>query len=232
MLELAGATVYLIREQDESIAVEKRVAAVNAVKREGYYLRIDHGTWIGGDASVIATSYPGNLVTGDYLEAILEAFNTVLFETPIETVGDRESPEIKSTNKPALALEIRTINHPSLDDPPDSPALIAKTAYAIFLGTSQFLKERKGWVTQPLLHGKLEIQVVDSTSQQPVDGASVILDGTFPLVTDQAGQVIFRNIQHRTYRVAVQATGFADQEIGVATASGLLVVNLERTGKR
>jgi N-acetylmuramoyl-L-alanine amidase len=227
MLELAGATVYLIREQDESLSVEKRVAAVNAVKREGYYLRIDHGTWIGGDASVIATSYPGNLVTGDYLEAILEAFNTVLFETPIETVGDRDSPEIKSTNKPALALEIRTINHPSLDDPPDSPALIAKTAYAIFLGTSQFLKERKGWVTQ-LLHGKLEIQVVDSTSQQPVDGASVILDGTFPLITDQAGQVIFRNIQHRTYRVAVQATGFADQEIGADTASGLSVVNLER----
>ena len=232
MLELAGATVYLIREQDESIAVEKRVAAVNAVKREGYYLRIDHGTWMEGNASVIAASYPGNLVTADYLEAIRKAFNTVLFETPtlaggemtrrIETVGDRDSPEIKSTNKPALTLEIRTINHPSLDEPPDSPALIAKTAYTIFLGTLQFLKE-----DIPELNGKLEIQVVDSTSQKPIVGASVILDGTFPLVTDQAGQVIFRNIQHRTYRVAVQATGFADQEIGADTASGLSVVHLK-----
>ena len=227
MLELAGATVYLIRDQDESIVVEKRVAAVNAIEGKGYYLRIDHGTWVEGNASVIAASYPGNLVTKAYLEAILKTFNTVLFETPTKTVGDRTSPEIKSTNKPAMALEIRTINHPSIDAPADSPALITKTAYAIFLGTSQFLKEHKGSVTEPPLHGKLEIQVVDSTSQQPVVGAKVTLDGTFPLVTNQAGQVIFRNIQHRTYRVVVQAPGYAGQEIGADTASGRLVVNLE-----
>ena len=62
MLEIAGASVYLVREKDERISISKRVEAINAVKEEGYYLRIDHGVWVEGEPSVIATGYPGNQV--------------------------------------------------------------------------------------------------------------------------------------------------------------------------
>ena len=207
MLEIAGSKVYLIREEDETIPVAKRVEAVNAINQEGYYLRIDHGRWVEGEPSVIAASYPGNKVAADLLTAILEQFNIALFGTPIETVGDLKSPEIRWTNKAALTLELRSINHPHLDEPPNSPAQIAQEGYTIFLGMAQFLKDGALSPTQ------LQIQVVDQISQQPVAGARIALDNTFPLVTDRAGRVVFRGIEARRYRVVIQAAGYTDQEI-------------------
>ena len=221
MLELAGASVYLVREKDEEIAVSERVKAINAVKHDGYYLRIDHSAWVEGDASVIATGYPGNQVAENYLKAILEGFNMTSFQTPIETFGDEESPEIRSTNKIALALEIRSINNPHLHEPVDAPALIAQEAYAIFLGTWNFLKNTQlvegklnpRTTDEVLSQKELEIQVVDRTSRQPVAGARVVLDGTFPLVTDQAGKAVFHGVHVRRYRIVVEAAGYAHQKI-------------------
>ncbi len=227
MLEIAGARVYLVREKDEKISVAKRIKVVNAVKREGYYLRIDHGAWVEGAPSAIAANYPGNQVTENYLKAILEQFNIVLFETPIETVRDEESPEIRWTNKPALALEIHSINHPHLHEPADSPALIAQEAYAIFLGTWQFLKDTE------LLQTQLEIQIVDQTSRKSVAGARVTLDDTFPLVTDSAGKVVFRGIEARRYRVVIRAAGYVQQEIEAGSVNrGALVVEMRKQDSR
>jgi N-acetylmuramoyl-L-alanine amidase len=221
MLELAGASVYLVREKDEKIPVSKRVKTINAVKHDGYYLRIDHDAWIEGEPSVIATGYPGNQIAENYLKAILEGFNTSLFQTPIETFGDEESPEIRSTNKIALALEIRSINHPHLHEPVDAPALITQEAYAIFLGTWKFLKNAQpankglnsGAIGEVLSEKELEIQVVDRTSREPVTGARVTLDSTFPLVTDQTGKVVFHGIHTRRYRIVVEAPGYAHEAI-------------------
>ena len=221
MLELAGASVYLVREKDEKIPVSKRVKITNAVKHDGYYLRIDHTAWVKGEPSVIATGYPGNQVAENYLKAILDGFNMALFQTPIETYGDEESPEIRSTNKIALALEIRSINHPHLHEPVDSPAVIAQEAYAIFLGTWKFLKNAQlsdeefnsGATDEVLSQKELEIQVVDRTSQQPVAGARVILDDTFPLITNQAGKATFHGVHSRRYRIVVEAGGYAHQII-------------------
>ena len=144
-----------------------------------------------------------------------------LFQTPIETYGDEESPEIRSTNKIALALEIRSINHPHLPEPVDSPALITQEAYAIFLGTWKFLKNAQlsdeefnsGATDEVLPQKELEIQVVDRTSQQPVAGARVALDSTFPLVTNQAGKATFHGVHSRRYRIVVEAGGYAHQTI-------------------
>ena len=88
MLTLAGASVHLVREKDEKIPVSKRVKIINAVKHDGYYLRIDHAARVEGEPSVIATGYPGNQVAENYLKAILEGFNMALLQTPIETFGD------------------------------------------------------------------------------------------------------------------------------------------------
>ncbi len=221
MLELAGANVYLVREKDEKISALKRVQTINAVKHEGYYLRIDHGVWVEGEPSVIATGYPGNQVAENYLKAILEGFNMSLLQTPIETFRDEESPEIRSTNKIALALEVRSINHPHLHDPVDAPALMAQEAYAIFLGTWKFLKNAQlveeglnpRTIGEVLPQKELEIRVVDGGSRQPVTGVRVALDDTFPLVTNQAGKAIFRGVHARRYRITVDAAGYAHQEI-------------------
>lgn len=221
MLTLAGASVYLIREKDEKIPVSKRVKAINAIKRDGYYLRIDHGVWVKGEPSVIATGYPGNQVAENYLKAILEGFNMSLLQTPVETFGDEESPEIRSTNKIALALEIRSINHPYFHEPVNTTALIAQKAYAIFLGTWKFLKNAQSATEELTPHTigeilpkkELEIQVVDGGTQQPVAGASVSLDDTFPLVTNQAGKTVFRGVQARRYRIVVEAAGYTHQAI-------------------
>ena len=221
MLTFAGASVHLVREKDEKIPVSKRVKIINAVKHDGYYLRIDHGARVKGEPSVIATGYPGNQVAEDYLKAILNGFNMAFFQTPIETYGDEESPEIRSTNKIALALEIRSINHPHLPEPVDSPALITQEAYAIFLGTWKFLKNAQlsdeefnsGATGEVLPQQKLEIRIVDATSQKPVAGARVALDSTFPLVTNRAGKATFHGVHARRYRIVVEAAGYAHQTI-------------------
>ncbi len=221
MLELAGASVHLVREKDEKIPVSKRVKIINAVKHDGYYLRIDHGARVEGEPSVIATGYPGNQVAEDYLKAILNGFNMALFQTPVETYGDDESPEIRSTNKIALALEIRSIDHPHLHEPVDSPALIVREAYAIFLGTWKFLKKARlsdeelnsGTIDEVLPQKELEIRIVDAASQKPVAGARVALDSTFPLVTNRAGKTTFHGVHARRYRIAVEAAGYAHQTI-------------------
>ena len=145
----------------------------------------------------------------------------VLLQTPIETFGDEESPEIRSTNKVALALEIRSINHPHLHESVNSPALIAQEAYAIYLGTWKFLKNAQlfdeefnsGITDEALPQKRLKVHVVDETSRQPVTGARVTLDDTFPLVTNQAGKAIFHGVYARRYRIAVEAAGYAHRSI-------------------
>ena len=143
------------------------------------------------------------------------------FRHQIETFGDEQSPEIRSTNKIALALEIRSINHPDLHEPVDSPALISQEAYAIFLGTWKFLKNAQlsdeelnsGAIGEVLPQKGLEIRVVDGTARQPVAGARVALDDTFPLITNQAGKATFHGVHTRRYRIAVEAIGYAHQTI-------------------
>lgn len=210
ILEIAGAKVYLIREEDRKIPVLKRVGAVNAIKQDGYYLRIDHNVWVKGEPSVIGAHYPGNQVAENFVKAILQHLNLGSVETPIETVQDLKSPEIRSTNKVALALEIRSINHPELPGlikTADSPAWVVREAYAIFLGTYQFLWQRG------LPHTRLEVQVVDRASTEPLTGAKVDLDGTLRLVTGRDGRVAFRGIRPREYRLVIGAEGYIAQEI-------------------
>ncbi len=241
MLEIAGASVYLVREKDEKIPVPKRVKTINAVKHDGYYLRIDHGAWAEGEPSIIATGYPGNQVAENYLKSILERTNTALFQTPIETFGDEESPEIRSTNKIALALEIRSINHPHIHESVGAPALIAQEAYAIFLGTWKFLQNAqlvdKG--LNPAPTGEVspqkgvEIRVIDAVSQQPISDARVALDDTFPLVTNQAGKAIFHGVQSRSYRIVIEAAGYAHQAIeSDLLDSGSVLVEMRKKGNR
>ena len=103
----------------------------------------------------------------------------------------------------------------------DSPARIAQEAYAIFLGTWKFLKNAQladerlnsGTIDEVLSQKELEIRVVDGASRQPVAGARVALDDTFPLVTNQAGTTTFHRVHARRYRIAVEATGYAHQAI-------------------
>lgn len=241
MLELAGASVYLVREKDEKIPVSKRVKTINAVKHDGYYLRIDHGAWVAGEPSIVATGYPGNQVAENYLKTILEGVNAALFQTSIETFGDEESPEIRSTNKIALALEIRSINHPHIHESVDAPALIAQKAYAIFLGTWKFLKNaqlvNKGLnpatTGEVSLQKEVEIRVVDAVSQQPVSGARIALDDTFPLVTNQAGKAVFHEVHPRSYRIVIEAAGYTHQAIeSNLLDSGSVLVEMRKKGNR
>ena len=81
---------------------------------------------------MVAAHYRGNQGTETFLKRILERFNTTLYKTPIVTVQDRTTPEIQQTNKMAMILEIRSLNHPN--------ASIVSEAHAIFFGAWIFLK--------------------------------------------------------------------------------------------
>ena len=132
MLALAGAKVYSIYTPGRKTSVEKQIETINAIKDRGYYLQINHSEWRKGQPAVIAAHYRGNQGTETFLKRILEQFNRTLYETPIVTIQDRTTPEIQQTNKMAMTLQIRSLNHPK--------ASVEQEAHAIFFGAWTFLK--------------------------------------------------------------------------------------------
>ena len=115
------------------MSAEKRIATVNAIRDSGYYLQINHAEWRKEQSTVIAAHYRGNQGTETFLKRILEQFNRSLYETPIVTIQDRTTPEIQQTNKMAMTLEIKSLNHPK--------ASTGAEAHAIFFGAWTFLKD-------------------------------------------------------------------------------------------
>ncbi|MCY3721506.1 MAG: N-acetylmuramoyl-L-alanine amidase [Candidatus Poribacteria bacterium] len=132
MLKLAGAKVYNIYTAKSKMPVQKRIEKVNAIKESGYYLQINHAEWDKEQPIVVAAHYRGNQGTETFLKRILEQFNRSLYETPIVTLQDRTTPEIQQTNKMAMTLEIKSLNHPN--------ASTVSEVHAIFFGAWTFLK--------------------------------------------------------------------------------------------
>jgi len=133
MLELAGAKVYNIHTAGRKINSKTRIQTVNKIKDEGYYLQINHTSKRKGKSPVVAKHNRGNQGTETFQKRILEQFNTHLFETPIVTVQDRETPIIQQTNKLAMTLEIRSLDN--------SETTAMKEATAVFVGAWLYLKE-------------------------------------------------------------------------------------------
>ena len=132
MLELAGAKVHDVYTPGQKVSIEKRIEKVNNIKDEGYYLQINHIPQRRGKPSVVAAHNRGNQGTEAFQKRILEQFNQKLFETPIVTLQDRETPVIQQTNKMAMTLEIRTLDYPDFS--------AVQEASAIFIGAWLFLK--------------------------------------------------------------------------------------------
>ena len=132
MLELAGAKVYNLYTAGRKMPMKERIEKVNAIAGRGYYLQMNHAEWQKGQPAVVAAHYRGNQGTETFLKRILEQFNGTLYETPIVTVQDRTTPEIQQTNKMAMTLQIRSLNHPN--------ASAVQEAHAIFFGAWTFLK--------------------------------------------------------------------------------------------
>ena len=127
LLELAGTKVYNIYTPGQTLTTAKRIATVNAIVDDGYYLQINHAPPKGGKP-IVAAHYRGNQVTETFLKQILQQFDKTVYETPITTVQDFTTPEIQQTNKMAMTLAI----HPQNVSP-------VEAAYAIFFGTWTFL---------------------------------------------------------------------------------------------
>lgn len=142
MLELAGAKIHVVHTPGEKVSTEKRIETVNNIEDEGYYLQINHIPQRKGKPSVVAAHNHGNQGTETFQKRILEQFNQKLFEIPIVTVQDRETPVIQQTNKMAMTLEIRTLDYP------DTTA--EQEASAIFIGAWLFLKRETEIDTEKL----------------------------------------------------------------------------------
>lgn len=133
MLEVAGANVFNIHAPGQTMSIEDRIKKVNSINREGYYMQINHTEGIEGEPIVIARHNRGNRDTEFLQKSILEMFNSRLYETPIETIQDRETPIIQQTNKMAMILDIRSIGREDYTS--------EQEAFVIFLGMWQFLKD-------------------------------------------------------------------------------------------
>ncbi|MCG9128490.1 N-acetylmuramoyl-L-alanine amidase [Candidatus Poribacteria bacterium] len=133
LLEFAGAKVHSIHLDTINKTSEERIKTINAIKDEGYYLQIRHKKPKNNKPAVVAAHNRGNRTTEMFQKNILEQFNRDLFETPTETLQDRDTPVIQQTNKMAMTLEIGTLKYP------DSSYL--KEASVIFKGLWKFLSD-------------------------------------------------------------------------------------------
>ncbi len=133
MLELAGATVIDIHTSGQQITTDERIKKVNSIEKEGYYLQINHTRMREGESPVVGKHNRGNQGTETFQKRILEQFNRNLYETPIITVQDRDTPIIQQTNKLAMTLDIRSLD---LDN-----SSVNKEANAIFVGAWLYLKD-------------------------------------------------------------------------------------------
>ena len=133
MLELAGAKVYDLQPLGKNQSTKNRIENVNKIRDEGFYLQINHSQFVNGQQMVIAAHNRGNQDTETFQKRILEQFNKNLYETPITTIQDRETPIIQQTNKMAMTLEIRSLDHPN--------SSVIQEAKAIFVGIWSYLKQ-------------------------------------------------------------------------------------------
>lgn len=133
MLELAGTKIYAVHKPGLEISTKERIEKVNSIKDEGFYLQINHYPMTEGINMVIAKHNRGNQDTETFQKRILEQFNENLFETPIVTVQDRETPIIQQTNKMAMTLDIQSLEH--------SNSTVRQEASAIFSGIWLYLME-------------------------------------------------------------------------------------------
>ena len=133
MMELAGAKIHVVNKSGLRLSTEERIEKVNSIKDEGFYLQINHSPQTEGQDMVVAKHNRGNQDTETFQKRILEQFNENLYETPIVTVQDRETPIIQQTNKMAMTLDIHSLNHPN--------STVMQEASAIFIGIWLYLKE-------------------------------------------------------------------------------------------
>ena len=133
MLELAGAKVHDVHASGQKISIKKRIEKINNIRDEGYYLQINHISQRKSKPSVVAAHNRGNQGTETFQKRILGQFNQKLFETPIITVQDRDTPIIQQTNKMAMTLEVQTLDYPN--------TTAEQEASAIFIGAWLFLKK-------------------------------------------------------------------------------------------
>lgn len=155
--------------------------------------------------------HPGNQVAERYAQSILDYLLLGYSNGLTETKRDPVTPEIRSTNKTAPTLAIRSIDHPALGVA-GSRTRVVEDAYSIFLGTCKFLRE--GYLPQT----QLEFHVIDQTSGQPLTNAEIALDGTLQLATDSSGTVVFQGFSPRIYRLVARAGGYTEQETIVDAA--------------
>jgi N-acetylmuramoyl-L-alanine amidase len=104
-LRWAGAKVTLVREDQNNLPVQERIAKVNRLL-QGWYLKINYRKWDSDSILVQSTIYPANRVG----EQIATAINASFIRFPRSRALLRQNasvPEVNLTNKTALEVTIK-----------------------------------------------------------------------------------------------------------------------------
>ncbi|MGD9897765.1 MAG: N-acetylmuramoyl-L-alanine amidase [Calditrichaceae bacterium] len=112
-LIFAGMTVYTVRDSNFVLSVNDRIKKINKFP-DGWYLRFGVTKTSNFPDLIQATTYPGNMKGVDIAEALLDEFKKPGFEISVKQ--NMDIPEIRNTNKAAVAIELRMINFPSPED--------------------------------------------------------------------------------------------------------------------
>ncbi|MGD9487123.1 MAG: N-acetylmuramoyl-L-alanine amidase [Calditrichaceae bacterium] len=112
-LKFAGMTVYMVREDNSDLSVDDRIKRINKFP-EGWYLRFGVTKATNLPDQIKATTYPGNMKGVDISDALLNEFKNSVYKISVEQ--NMDIPEIRNTNKAAVALDLQIVDFPPAEE--------------------------------------------------------------------------------------------------------------------
>lgn len=190
----AGASVTLARSGEETLSIAERIHRINRYRPE-VAISIHHGNYDeSSNDRCTALHYPGSK------QGILLAHSLadeLAGLPPCEEYSVRESARtfLLQTSCPACEIHCGSIEDESSETVFSNPSYITLAAERIFTALVKYLGNER-WDCNGLV-------VTVHSSGQPLDNATVSIDQTFTLLTDEDGTVRFGCVDAGTHLITV-----------------------------
>jgi len=195
LLTKAGADVYLLHDGRTTLSPDQRVDLSNQLRDGGYYIRLATDFAPDSTTTFEGLYYPGNETGKQLLQSIHARLQQAGFAGKARIQSSRE-PEIRRTNRAAIAVEfdvLQTVDSLAIFS---DPALIEDLAYTVF---DAFVAE---YDRSPADRHELELQM--KWNGQPLKKARIHLQGVFRRYTDGQGRCRFTNLTPGTYCFGIE----------------------------
>jgi len=188
----AGASVFLLRDNDITLSKQQRIQLCNNIPGGGYYLRLNLDN--AGKTSVFNGGYYAGNERGRNIQQTIASRLIAAEVLDKSQIAVSDEPEVRLTNRAALSLDLHLNSGDSQNI--NDEAYLAKIVSAILKGFLIEIGQRN------LPAGELTVKVMNGPN--PLPGAEVSLNSIFPQLTDQNGECNYEFLEPGIYTLTIQ----------------------------